>query len=234
MPARTAIAAILVSILALGCSKSEPKKPAEKPHAQSHATPYVAPATQTRPAATAPAAATSQPTTAKTQPAYHGKTATQWLELVAKPRDNDDRARVVDALNAIGKAGVPELMVALKHPKYEVREEAAFALSRLRGDSLPALPLLIERYEDENFLVWEAIGTAVESVAVAAPKESMPALLAGLKSPSVKRRQGILAVLRVMGPAAAAAKDAVTKVRDADPDNDTRDLAKEALEAIGG
>ncbi|MCE5328591.1 MAG: HEAT repeat domain-containing protein [Planctomycetaceae bacterium] len=233
MPARTTIAAVLISILAVGCSKSEPNKsPVKETHARSGATPYVAPATQTRPA-TATAPASSPATSAKPQAAYRGKTAAQWLELVVKPRDTDDRARVVDALNAIGAAAVPDLIVALRHPKYEVREEAAFALSRLQKDALPALAILIERYEDENFLVWEAIGTAVESVAVAAPKESLPALLAGLQSPRVKTRQGVLAVLRTMGPAAATAKDAVAKVRDADADSDTRDLAKEVLDAIG-
>ncbi|MCE5276929.1 MAG: HEAT repeat domain-containing protein [Planctomycetaceae bacterium] len=229
MPARTLIATVLISILAAGCSRTEPKKPPVKEeHAKSGATPYVAPAAKTQPAtATAPAA------TAATQAAHQGKTVAQWLELVIKPRGDEDRARVADALNAIGAAAVPDLIVALKHPQYEVREEAAFALSRLQGAALPALPTLVERYDDENFLVWEAIGTAVESVAVAAPKESLPTLVAALQSPSVKKRQGVLAVLRAMGPAAAGAKDAMVKVRDADADADTRNLAKDVLDDIG-
>lgn len=230
MPARTLIATVLISIFAAGCSSSEPKKaPTKEQHAKTSATPYVAPAAKTQPAtATAPA------TTSRPQVAHQGKTVAQWLELVVKPRGEEDRARVADALNAIGAAAVPDLIVALKHPRYEVREETAFALSRLQGAALPALPTLVERYDDEDFLVWEAIGTAVESVAVAAPKESLPILVTGLQSTSVKKRQGVLAVLRVMGPAAAGAKDAIAKVRDADADADTRNLAKEVLDHISG
>lgn len=137
--------------------------------------------------------------------------------------------RIVDALATFGPAAVPELIAALQDGDAGVRWHAAAGLMRLGASAAGAAPALFEAMRDEQWVVRNAAGRALEEVA---RSEDIPELARALGDPSAETRYHVARALGRQGRAAAAAVPALVEAL-RDRDADVRIEAGWALGSVG-
>jgi HEAT repeat protein len=91
----------------------------------------------------------------KPEPAYQGKTVSEWIEMLRSPR-GDEIGKAADALAVIGAPAVPRLLEALKDKDPLLRRGAAWALGDMEKKAhraVPALCIVIEKDHDTDVRV---------------------------------------------------------------------------------
>jgi HEAT repeat protein len=152
-------------------------------------------------------------------------------------RSVDIRERHAQTIRSMGSAIIPGLCRALSHADPEMRRQSCWALQILGesgGLTTDALLAMAGLIGDRDPKVREQ---APHSLGLLAAKHNLapvvPQLLAGLKSADAKVRKATADVLGKIGPAAAAALDALRSML-RDPDVDVAEAARAAITKIGG
>lgn len=192
----------------------------------------------TRPSAgVTPQAATKPATSPAAQAAeearYEGKTAREWLATVGTGKGGgaEGKAKAREAIDTLGASAVPVLLEALREGKDPVvREFAAFAVGRIGEPAVEAVPLLIQRARDENFLVIEAAETALSLLGSNSPR-ALKMMVESLESPDPFVRKTAAAQLGPVGAGAKGALGALEKLLK-DPNAGVREAADESIKMI--
>lgn len=136
---------------------------------------------------------------------------------------------LVLALAAYGAPAPERLAAALNDPDFRVRWHAAAALMQIRRSAHAAAPALRRAMDDEEWLVRNAAGRALEDVA---DKQSVPMLAEALQDQSAETRYHAARALARVGPGSAPAVPVlVAALRD--PDWEVRMESAWALSAVG-
>jgi HEAT repeat protein len=126
---------------------------------------------------------------------------------------------------------VPVLIRCLNDADQETRNMATFALACYGKDASSAVPALLEKLKDPYDQVrGNAIWALAEAHAAAAL--AVPALTAALEDPKPFVRGRAARLLRVFGPDALSAGQALEKVLGGDADQDVRNEAQETLRLL--
>jgi HEAT repeat protein len=167
------------------------------------------------------------------------KAAVGELVKLLDDKNPDVQNEVPMALAKIGPAAkdaVPALVKALAEKEGHVRYGVAYALGRIGPQAIEAAPALVQMLDgqDESLLLISAWAlTNIEPKNAKTAAKSVPILTRGLGDKTAVFRQGSAEGLKNLGalgkPAAAALKKALK-----DEDKGVREMAAEALKAVGG
>lgn len=141
----------------------------------------------------------------------------------------EQRQQAVKTLVNMGKPAVSALIEALKHPKPEVRANAAKALAQMGSDAAPALPALSEALQDEDKSVRVEAAQAFNNVG----KQAMiPYLVANLRNENPSIRYSSVHALTRLGKYAQSAVPTLIQTLQ-DKETWVRLTAASALGGIG-
>ena len=141
-----------------------------------------------------------------------GQDATEVVPLLDEALRGSDMGVSMEAATALGKIGkdsVPFLIRDLKHERAPVRHMAAYALGQVGTNAAPAIPALIERFDDADEYVRSSSAYALGQIG----PEMIPAVLRAVEEKKgVARHTAILAAMtrpieEFVPPILAALKD---------------------------
>lgn len=168
-----------------------------------------------------------------------GQPAVPALLVALRSSDGKIRREALIALGRIGpaaRAAVPAATQSLKDPDRNVCYTASFALGKMGAAAAKAKQALQDQLEGDDPALRLAAAWALARIepdmSQAAPK-FVPRLILALKDEEPMIRLEAASSLRFLGPAARPAADPLKKVAAGDPNELIRDMAVEALRAIG-
>lgn len=155
------------------------------------------------------------------------------LPALARLAINDSDAEVRrSATGSLGLAGtgqvaqvLPALLAALGDPQWQVREEAATTLAKLRPPA--ALPGLLQAMQDEH---WQVRLRAARALGRLQDAAALPALTEALAHPAGNLRKEAAIALGELGEVAGVAP---LRLAAQDPDPEVRKAARLALARLG-
>ena len=155
---------------------------------------------------------------------------------------SDDPVTCREALRAIGaigpaaRSGVPAITKALRDRDITVRYTACLALGKMGTAAASAKPSLEQQLVGKDTVIAMAAAWALARIdpedGQASPK-SVPQLIDALQDREPIARLEAATSLRSLGPDAKSASEALRKTAQEDPNELIRDMAHEALDAIG-
>ena len=84
------------------------------------------------------------------EPSYEGKTASEWVAIIAKDRGPEFQLYAPAAFGHMGSDAVPTLIEFLKHKDGQFRSAAAVALGMIGREAKAAVPTIVAVLKDEN------------------------------------------------------------------------------------
>lgn len=167
------------------------------------------------------------------------KAAAGALTEVAAKGDSSVRREAFLALGAIGpdaRAAVPAATKALHDPDVNVRYSACFALGKMDDAAMDAKPVLQRELDGTDPFLSLAAAWALARIdpdCSQTAAKSLPLLIHALRDPEPLVRLEAATSLRCLGTEAKPAVDTLKKVAKDDANDFVRDMAAEALQAIG-
>jgi HEAT repeat protein len=150
------------------------------------------------------------------------------MKLVRLETNYPPSHAATQALARIGRAAVPELVGALKHPLAVVRFRAAWALGLIGPDAAQAMPALIKALGDGDRQVRQLSAYALGEMGPKAAAAVVP-LVGLLRDPAAPVRKQAATSLQRIGPAAVPALAEALKAKQPA----TREAAAHALGLLG-
>ena len=140
-------------------------------------------------------------------------------------------------IGAEAKAAVPAIARLIEEREGPICYGACYALGRIGPAATEAKPCLLEQLAgDDEFLplvsAWALARIDPESAETAA--KTVPILIGGLQAELPKERFEAAATLKLLGPLAKPAAEALRKAAAEDEDEQVRRMAAEALKSTGG
>jgi NADH dehydrogenase len=158
-----------------------------------------------------------------------GHPVSHWLGLLAG-EEEPAQQEAVTALSRLGQAAVPELVKALKHDDWQVRNQAAVALGAIGPEAKAAVPALVDVLEEDDKYFRSHGAVALGKIGREA-RAAVPALIKALQDDDEDVRREAAAALGRIGPEASEAVAALTELFQ-DPRKPVRKQAVQALEEI--
>jgi HEAT repeat protein len=159
-------------------------------------------------------------------------------DIVGQDRNVNARCEALLALGGIGPGAAmaaSAAAAALRDPEERVRYSACFALGKMGSAAVTAAPELQKKLKDKDPTVALAAAWALAKIDPQCPEatQSVPVLIRGLTDPEPRVRLEAAIALRCLGPAAKEAVPALNEAALHDKDELVRDMAAQALAAIG-
>ncbi len=159
-------------------------------------------------------------------------------EIVSKDKDVRARCAALLALGGIGPGAAVAASTAadaLGDPEERVRYSACYALGKMGSAAVTSVPALQKRLNDKDPTVAMAAAWALAKIDPQCPEatQSVPVLMRGLVDPEPRVRLEAAIALRCLGPAAKEAAPLLNETALHDKDQLVRDMAGQALAAIG-
>jgi HEAT repeat protein len=171
------------------------------------------------------------------EPTLGGKPLERWVNQLKTGQKPDKRQHAAFAIMLFGDRAalaVPDLVAALDDPDENVRDYAIGALAGLGGLASKAVPALVARLGDDRFNGggWDLLHYFVFEALVAIGEPAVPELIRALDSKDEDVRWRAAEALRMIGPDARRASEALAKHLD-DPNETVALTCSKTLRAIG-